>query len=174
MPELLSALLERVEGTRPAHLALDFAQHVLDTERDEIPEPVRAASLEFIAAAHEAIDLGEGHPRLFTARERLWEAAARWEGNRYVLAQGAGLVLDAARVGTQRMMEKAAGHQPGSPLRCLDIARKCQAEAGRWHARRCSDAAEERLAARHARWEEARWQAQHIIATEPAPGGGQA
>jgi hypothetical protein len=108
---------------------------------------------------------------MLTARERLWEAAARWEGNRYVLAPGAGLVLDAARVGTQRMREKEAGHQPGSLPSCLDVARKCQAEAGRWHARRCSDDADERLAARRARWEEARWQVGHVIATEPAPGG---
>lgn len=166
LPRLLVDLLDHVDRARGAHLALDFAEHVLDLEREEIGEPVSAACREFIAAAHEVIDLGEGHPRLFTAQERLLEAAARWEGNRHVLAPGAGLVLDAARVGTQRMMEKEAGHQPGSLLRCLDVAHKCQAEAGRWHAQRCSDDADERLAARHARWEEARWQTQHIIATD--------
>ncbi|MFJ5779027.1 hypothetical protein [Streptomyces sp. NPDC093094] len=32
-----------------------------DVERDEVPEPVLDACREFFAAAHEAIDLGEGH-----------------------------------------------------------------------------------------------------------------
>ncbi|GHF17387.1 hypothetical protein GCM10018789_54390 [Streptomyces werraensis] len=41
-PELLGDLLEQVDQKRGAHLALDFAGHVLDIERDGIAEPVRA------------------------------------------------------------------------------------------------------------------------------------
>ncbi|MFI5687705.1 hypothetical protein [Streptomyces sp. NPDC051636] len=168
-PRLLSDLLDQVDRTRAAHLALDFAQHVLDIERDEITEPVLAACLEYIAAAHESIDLGEAYPRLFQARECLREAAARWEGDGYVLARGAELTLRAARVGTERLMDEAAGRGPGTPLPCLYVARELQAEVGRWYAKGTPDGADERQAARRARWEEARWQVQHVIATEPAP-----
>ncbi|WP_409470220.1 hypothetical protein [Streptomyces sp. HC307] len=170
-PRLLVDLLDQVDQTRAAHLALDFVQHVLDIERDEIAESVLAACLEYIAAAHESIDLDEAHPGLFQARERLWEAAARWDVNRYVLARGAGPTLEAARVGTERLVDKAAGRGPGTPLPCLDVARELQAEVGRWYAKRIPDGADERLVARRARWEEARWQVQHVIATEPSPHG---
>ncbi|WP_281403082.1 hypothetical protein [Streptomyces albogriseolus] len=37
---LLGDLLEQIDQERAAHLALDFARHVLDLERDEIEEPV--------------------------------------------------------------------------------------------------------------------------------------
>lgn len=39
---LLGNLLEQIDQKRAAHLALDFARHVLDIERDGIAEPVRA------------------------------------------------------------------------------------------------------------------------------------
>ncbi|MDT9700847.1 hypothetical protein [Streptomyces sp. P17] len=42
---------------------------------------------------------------------------------------------------------------------------------GRWHAERAAAGAGRREADRRARWEEARWQVQHVIATEPVPFG---
>ncbi|GHB44719.1 hypothetical protein GCM10010377_39650 [Streptomyces viridiviolaceus] len=81
-----------------------------------------AACLEDIEAAHKAIDLGDVPPRLSQANERLWEAAEQWDTNRYVLAGGAGLAFDAARVGTQRMVDEAAGRGLGTPILCLHIA----------------------------------------------------
>jgi len=108
----LGDLLEQVDQTRAAHLALDFARHVPDIERDEIAEPVPAACLEYVEAAHEAIDLGES-PRLPEAKERLPELAARWDTDRHVLARGAGLTLDAARVGTERMLGGARPQHSG-------------------------------------------------------------
>lgn len=62
-PRLLSDLLDQVAPSRAAHHALDFTQHVLDLERAETAEPVLDACLGFVAAAHEAIDLGETHMR---------------------------------------------------------------------------------------------------------------
>ncbi|THC56856.1 hypothetical protein OG986_19660 [Streptomyces cellulosae] len=169
--ELLGDLLEQIDQKRAAHLALDFARHVLDLERDEIEEPVWAACLEYVEACHEAIDLGEVPPRLSEAKEQLWEAAARWDTDRHVLARGAGLVLDAARVGTEQMLAKAAGHGPSTPIPCLHVARRLQAEAGQWAAQHRPAGADERTVARRARWEEARWQVRYVIASEPNPHG---
>ncbi|GGQ67871.1 hypothetical protein [Streptomyces althioticus] len=168
---LLGDLLEQIGQKRAAHLALDFARYVLDLERDEIEEPVWAACLEYVEACHEAIDLGKVPPRLSEAKERLWEAAARWNTDRHVLARGAGLVLDAARVGTEQMLAKAAGHGPSTPIPCLYMARRLQAEVGHWAAQHRPAGTDERLAARRARWEEARWQVRHVIASEPNPHG---
>jgi hypothetical protein len=71
--------VDQVDRTRAAHLALDFAQHVPDIERNEIAEPVLAACLEYVEAAHEAIDCGEVPPRLPEAKERFVARRARWE-----------------------------------------------------------------------------------------------
>lgn len=90
------------------------------------------------------------------------------------VAKGVELVLRAARVGAERLEDRAAGRGPSTPLHCLDVAREPQAEAGRWYARHAPADADERLVARGARWEEARWQVLHVIATEPGyvlPGG---
>ncbi|MFJ4331437.1 hypothetical protein [Streptomyces sp. NPDC088935] len=173
-PRLLSDLLDQIAPSRAAHLALDFTQHVLDLERAETEEPVLDACLGFVAAAHEAIDLGETRTRYTRARERLSEVGMRWKGHRYDVAKGAELVLRAARVGTERLEDRAAGRGPSTPLHCRDVARELQAEAGRWYAKRAPADADERLVARGARWEEARWQVQHVIATQPGhvlPGG---
>ncbi|MFJ8792800.1 hypothetical protein [Streptomyces sp. NPDC102462] len=171
LPELLSELLDQVDRNRAAHLALDFAQHVLDTLQERIEEPVRDACREYLAAAHEAIDLGVAGPRLLKAHERLYKTAERWEGNRHLLALGAGLAMQAVRVGCQRMMEEARAHMLRSSLITVqDIARESQTEIGRWYAEQIPDEGENRRqAAREARWEETRWQVQHIIATEPTP-----
>ncbi|MFD7765511.1 hypothetical protein [Streptomyces sp. NPDC059787] len=169
LPSLLRDLLDEVDETRAAHLALDFARHVLDIERAEIEEPVLEACLVHIAAAHEAIDLGEAHPRLFRAHERLLETGMRWEGHRYDAARGVEPTLQAARVGTEQLMSDAKGYGQVSLLPCFSVAREMQARAGRWYAQRAPDGADERLAARRARWEEARWQVLHILATEPGP-----
>lgn len=171
IPRLLNELLDQIDGKRAAHLALDFAQHVLDVQQAEIEEAVMAACQEFIGAAHEAIELGRATPRLLTAHERLYESAERWEGDRNLLARGAALTMQAARVGTERLVDEVKRRVPGTPLRCPDVARELQAEVGRWYAHRITDGADERFVARRARWEEARWQVQHILATEPAPGG---
>ncbi|MGA5313801.1 hypothetical protein ACPCTK_06685 [Streptomyces pseudogriseolus] len=171
-PELLGDLLEQVDQKRAAHLALDFARHVLDIERDGIAEPVRAVCLEYVEVCHEAIDLGEVPPRLPEARDRLLEVAAQWDTNRYVLARGAGPVLDAARVGTEQMLAKARGQGPTTPIPCLYVARQLQAEVGQWYAEHGQEGADKRLVARHARWEEARWQVLHILRTEPGPHNG--
>ncbi|MFG3008698.1 hypothetical protein [Streptomyces calvus] len=48
-------------------------------ERNEIAEPVLAACLEYVEAAHEAIDCGEVPPRLPEAKERFVARRARWE-----------------------------------------------------------------------------------------------
>jgi hypothetical protein len=166
-PRLLSDLLDQIVPSRAAHLALDFTQHVLDLERAETAESVLDACLAFVAAAHEAIDLGETGVRYVRAREHLSEVGMRWEGHRHDVAKGAELVLRAARVGTERLEDRAAGRGPSTALHCLDVARELQAEAGRWYARHAPADADERLVARGARWEEARWQVQHVIATEP-------
>ena len=173
LPKLIDDLLDQVEEKRAAHLALDFAHHVLDVQRAEIEDDVMAVCLEYLAAADEAIELGEATPRLLTAHEQLSVTAERWEGDRHLLARGAGLAVQAVRVGCQRMMEDVRDHVMRSSLiTCRDVARELQAEAGRWYAKRTSGGADERLVARSARWEEARWQLQHVIATEPAPHGG--
>lgn len=78
-PRLLVDLLDQ---RRAGHLAQDFAQHVLDIERDEIAQPVLAACLELIAAAHEVIDLGETHPQYFQTSERHLVGTGRLEGKR--------------------------------------------------------------------------------------------
>ncbi|MER6525297.1 hypothetical protein [Streptomyces sp. NPDC001508] len=110
-------------------------------------------------------------PRLLKAHERLYKTAERWEGNRHLLALGAGLAMQAVRVGCQRMMEEARPHMLRSSLITVqDLARESQTEIGRWYAERIPDEGEERRqAARKGRWEETRWQVQHVIATEPAP-----
>ncbi|MFF9139986.1 hypothetical protein ACF09G_20750 [Streptomyces albogriseolus] len=168
---LLGDLLEQIDQKRAAHLALDFAQHVLDLERDEIEEPVSVACLEYMDAAHEAIGLGAALPRLLEAEERLRAVALRRAGNRFLLARGADFTMDAARVGAGAMLDRAHGWGPSSHPSCLSVARQLQAEVGRWAARHRDDDVDERLAARRARWEEARWQVRHIIASEPNPHG---
>ncbi|MGW0813421.1 hypothetical protein ACWD00_09270 [Streptomyces viridiviolaceus] len=50
-------------------------------------------------------------------------------------------------------------------------ARELQAEVGRWCAKRSRGGVDERLVARRLRWEEARRQVQHVIATETGPHG---
>ncbi|MER6459590.1 hypothetical protein ACWC4D_38020 [Streptomyces sp. NPDC001288] len=173
LPRLLDDLLGQVDGKRAAHLALDFTRHALDVREAEIEPSVMAACKECLAAAHEAIDLDEASPRLLRAHERLYEAAERWEGNRNRLALGAGLTVQAVRVGCQRMMEKAREHVMSSSLITVrDVAHEIQADVGHGPANRSPDRGDDsRQAGRLARWEEARWQVQHVIATEPAPGG---
>ncbi|MFE3163620.1 hypothetical protein [Streptomyces sp. NPDC059224] len=173
LPRLLDELLGQVDGRRAAHLALDFARHALEVQEAEIEPGVMAACQECLAAAHEAIDLGEAGPRLLRAHERLYEAAERWEGNRNRLALGAGLTVQAVRVGCQRMMEKARERgMPSSLITVRDVAHEIQADLGRGAASRFPDHGDDpRQAGRLARWEEARWQVRHVIATEPAPGG---
>ncbi|MFC8832463.1 hypothetical protein ACFT8V_04585 [Streptomyces griseoincarnatus] len=168
-PELLADLLEQVDQKHAAHLALDFARHVLDIERDGIAQPVRAACLEYVEVCHEAIDLGEVPPRLPEVTDRLLEVAAQWDTNRHVLARGAGPILDAARVGTEQMLAKARGHGPTTPIPCLYVARQLHAEVGQWYAEHGQEGTDKRLVARHARWEEGRWQVLHILRTEPSP-----
>lgn len=90
LPRLLSDLLDEVDEARADHLALDFVQHVVEIEADEITEPVMISGTAFIRAAHEAIDLGEVHSRFFEMRERFFEAGTRWEGHRYAFAVGGG------------------------------------------------------------------------------------
>ena len=146
---------------------LDFARHALDVERADIEDAVFDACSEFIEAAHTAIDDGELAPPYSRARERLTASGMRWVGHRYDVSRGVEIVLRAARVGTERMEDEAAGRGPSTPLLCLDVAREVQADVGRWCAARARDKTDERQVARRARWEEARWQVQHVIATEP-------
>ncbi|MEU2338730.1 hypothetical protein ABZ608_35055 [Streptomyces sp. NPDC013172] len=172
LPQLLNELLDRVTEKRAGHLALDFAQHALDIRQGEIDEEVMAACRECLVAGHEAIQLGEATPRLLQAQESLYAVAERWEGNRNRLATGAGLTMQAVRVGCQRMLEEAREHvMRGSLLTCQDLAREIQSGIGAWCAEQTPDKGDDRRhAARRARWEEARWQVRHIIETEPAPG----
>ncbi|MGW3447896.1 hypothetical protein [Streptomyces sp. NPDC001076] len=173
LPRLLNELLGQVDEKRAGHLALDFAQHALGIRQGEIEEKVMAACQECLAAAHEAIQLGEATPRLLQAQERLYAVAERWEGNRNRLATGAGITVQAVRVGCQRMLEEAREHvMRGSLITCQDLAREIQSDIGAWCAERTPHKGDDRRhAARRARWEEARWQVRHIIETEPAPGG---
>ncbi|MEV5167683.1 hypothetical protein AB0K66_24040 [Streptomyces werraensis] len=166
---LLGDLLEQIHQERAAHLALDFARHVLDLERDEIEEPVSVACLEYMDAVHEAIGLGSAVPRLLEAEERLRAVAQRRTGNRFFLAGGADFTMDAARVGTEQMLAKAKGQGPTTPIPCLHVARQLQAEVGQWYAEHGQEGTDKRLVARQARWEEARWQVLHILRTEPSP-----
>ncbi|MGW4145146.1 hypothetical protein [Streptomyces albogriseolus] len=168
---LLGDLLEQIDQKRAAHLALDFARHVLDLERDEIEEPVSVSCLEYMDAAHEAIGLESAVARLLEAEERLRAVALRRAGNRFLLARGADFTMDAARVGVGSMLDRAHGLGPSGHPSCLSVARHLQAEAGRWAARHRGDDVDERTAARRARWEEARWQVRHVIASEPNPHG---
>ncbi|GGL74529.1 hypothetical protein GCM10010129_17820 [Streptomyces fumigatiscleroticus] len=172
-PRLLDELLDQVDRRRAAHLALDFTQHLLEVQRDEVEVPVRAVCLEYIAAAREAIDRGEATPRLLRAHERLYEVAARSEGTRHFLARGAEPTVQAVRVGCQRMLEGtgAVNMRMSYQLTCQDIARDIQSEMGRWCAERIGEDGDRGRAARAARWEEARRQVQHVIATEPFPYG---
>ncbi|MEU0753161.1 hypothetical protein [Streptomyces albogriseolus] len=168
-PRLLSDLLDEMGGPRAGHLALDFAWHVLDLEREGIEEPVLSACLEYIEAAHEAIDLGEAVPRLLEVRERLDAVAERRVSNMFFLAGEAQFTVDAARVGVGLMLDKAYERGPFSHPSCLSVARQLQAEVGRWAVQHSEGGADERLVARRARWEEARWQVLHILRTEPNP-----
>ncbi len=168
---LLGDLLEQIDQKRAAHLALDFARHVLDLERDEIEEAVSVACLEYMDAAHEAIGLESAVSRLLEAEERLRAVAQRRTGNRFFLARGADFTMDAARFGAGSMLDRAHGRGPSSHPSCLSVARQLQAEAGRWAARHRDDDVDERTAARRARWEEARWQVRHVIASKQNPHG---
>ncbi len=123
---LLGDLLEQIDQKRAAHLALDFAQHVLDLERDEIEEPVSVACLEYMDAAHEAIGLGAALPRLLEAEERLRAVAQRRTGNRFLLARDADFTMDAARVGAGAMLDRAHGRGPSSHPSCLSVPVSCR------------------------------------------------
>ncbi|MEU9552107.1 hypothetical protein AB0D88_24130 [Streptomyces werraensis] len=157
---LLGNLLEQIDQKRAAYLALDFAQHVLDLERDEIEEPVSVACLEYMDAAHEAIGLGAA-------------AGGRPAEGGQPLPPGRGRGLHHGR-GAGRCRVNAGQGARARPVQSPVLPvrpRQLQAEAGRWAARHRDDDVDERLAARRARWEEARWQVRHVIASEPNPHG---
>ncbi|MEV5233878.1 hypothetical protein [Streptomyces pseudogriseolus] len=168
---LLGDLLEQIHQERAAHLALDFARHVLDLQRDEIEEPVSVACLEYMDAVHEAIGLGSAVPRLLEAEERLRAVAQRRTGNRFFLAGGAdspwtrrGSVP--GRCWTGRTGEARSVTRPAcsSPVSC----RRRSAAGPRGTVTTMSTSVSPPVAPAG---REARWQVRHIIASEPNPHG---
>ncbi|MFG1805670.1 hypothetical protein [Streptomyces sp. NPDC049040] len=167
LPVRLAELLDQVDGTRAATLALDFAEHAVDLESEPLAERMRAATVEYVAAARAAIALGRADDRLVRAHASHAAAARQTPGHSEIT-----LLHDSAvRLACQDMLiEAGAMNRAGrTMLTCRYVARTAQSEVGGRSARRAAAGTDPRKADRAARWEEARWQLHHVIATEPNP-----
>ncbi|MBC2908281.1 hypothetical protein [Streptomyces cupreus] len=170
LPVLLTELLTEVGEQRATTLSLDFAERAVDLQAELLTPDMREACSEYVAAAREALRLGRANDRLVRAHEDFFEVGWRTSGHSDVTH----VLESAVRLACQDMLIEAgamnrAGRTNPSPQY---IAKTAQSAVGRWHAERAGEDADRREADRRARWEEARWQVQHVIATEPAPGGG--
>ncbi|WAZ23392.1 hypothetical protein STRCI_004733 [Streptomyces cinnabarinus] len=170
LPVLLSELLTRVGSERAVTLSLDFAERPVALRAESLTPDMREACAQYVAAAREALRLGRANDRLVRAHEDFFEAGWRTPDHSDVTH----VLNSAVRLACQDMLIEVgalnrAGRTNPSPKY---IAKTAQSEVGRWYAERADDSADRREVDRRARWEEARWQIQHVIATEPYPGGG--
>lgn len=169
LPVRLAELLNGVDGARAASLALDFAEHATDLEAEPLAESMRSATVEYVAAAREAIAWAGRDDRLVRAYEAFFTAGWKTPGH----SDDIHLLDSAVRFACQDMLiEAGAMNRAGrtNPT-CQYIARTAQSVAGSRSAERAPEGADSRQADRAARWEEARWQLHHVIGTEPNPHG---
>jgi hypothetical protein len=170
LPVLLAELLTKVSEQRAVTLSLDFAERAVELQAELLTPDMRQACAEYVAAAREAVRLGTANDRLVRADGAYFEVGWRNPGHSDVTH-----VLEAAvRLACQDMLIEAgamnkAGRTNPTPQY---IAKTAQSAVGRWYAERAGEGADRREVNRRARWEEARWQIQHLVATEPAPEGG--
>ncbi|MBM9435899.1 hypothetical protein [Actinacidiphila bryophytorum] len=167
LPVRLTEMLNDVDGARAATLALDFAEHAADLEAEALTEDLRAATVEYVAAAREAIASGRATDRLVRAYESFFAAGWKAPGH----SEFTSIHDSAVRFACQDMLiEAGALNKIGrTRLTCQYIARSAQSIVGSRSAERAAEGVDRRKADRAARWEEARWQIQHVIATEPNP-----
>lgn len=167
LPVRLNELLNDVSGARAATLALDFAEHATDLKTESLTESMRDATVEYVAAAREAIALGRANDRILRAHEYFFTTSWKTSGHPEVTR----ILNSAVRLACQDMLIEAGvmNKVARTKLTCQYIAQTAQSAVGSRSAKRATDGMEIRKADRAARWEEARWQLQHVIATEPNP-----
>ncbi|MER6676574.1 hypothetical protein [Streptomyces sp. NPDC000983] len=165
LPRLLVQLLAEVGERRGAELALDFAEHAVEP----LAEGVRSVCEEYVAAARQALPLDRADDRLLRAHEAFDKEAWRDPED----SDSMQLVDSAVRLACQDMLIEAGVYgRPGRiPVTPQYIAKTAQSFVARRHSERAAEGEDLREVNRRARWEEARWQVQRVIATEPAPPG---
>ncbi|GLW51947.1 hypothetical protein Stsp02_76070 [Streptomyces sp. NBRC 14336] len=170
LPRLLGDLLAQVDERRGAELGLDFADHAVDFRAEPMTNPTRVVSEEYMAAARQALRLGRADDRLLRAHEAFVQEGWRSPGD----SEAVNLLDSAVRLACQDMLIEAGVYgRPGRvPLTPQDIAKSAQSVVGRRYSERAAEGEDVQEVNRRARWEEARWQVQRVIATEPVPGGG--
>lgn len=167
LPVRLNELLNDVSGARAATLALDFAEHATDLKAEPLAESMREATAEYVAAAREAIALGRANDRLVRAHESFVTTSWKTPGHPEVTH----ILNSAVRLACQDMLIEAGAMNKvaRTKLTCQYIAQTAQSAVGSRSAKRAAEGTDSRKADRAARWEEARWQLRHLIATEPNP-----
>ncbi|MEV6318459.1 hypothetical protein [Streptomyces sp. NPDC051776] len=167
LPTRLNELLDDVDDLRAATLALDFAEHAVELQADALDPRLLGAYAEYMGAAHEAIELGRATDRLVRANDACFEVGWEFPGHSEIT----GVAESAVRLGCQQMLiDVGAMNKAGRTIQTRQyIARQAQSDVGRWYAQQAPADGDRRQVDRAARWEEARWQLLHVIATEPNP-----
>lgn len=167
LPVRLTEMLNDVDGARAATLALDFAEHAANLEAEALTQDMREVIVEYVASAREAVALGRANERLVRALDSLFTVGWRTPYH----PEDIHLLDSAVRFACQDMLiEAGALNKIGrTRVTCQYIARTAQSIVGSRSAARAAEGADRRMADRARRWEEARWQLQHVVATEPNP-----
>jgi hypothetical protein len=128
---------------------------------------MREATVEYVAAAREAIALGRANDRILRAHAAFFTTSWKTSGHPEVTH----ILNSAVRLACQDMLIEAGAMNKvaRTKLSCQYIAQTAQSAVGSRSAKRATEGTESRKADRAARWEEARWQLHHVIATEPNP-----
>ncbi|MFF3350792.1 hypothetical protein [Streptomyces sp. NPDC002779] len=124
---------------------------------------------EYVTATRQALRLGRANDRPLRAHDAFVEEAWRDPGH----FDDRSLLDSAVRLACQDMLIEAgvcnrAGRVPVTPQY---IAKTAPSFVARRHSERAREGKDIREVNRRARWKEARWQVQRVIATEPAPPG---